>query len=101
LGVYILQFQQFAFKGLTPAHVTVLGSKNDDDVDLIASAIIAYPGNKYAQVMCDATVELPNEGQFIWQHCHQRVVKFVFRCHSWYRRYYKNTHILRSVELYN
>lgn len=71
LGLYILQFQQFAFKGLTPVKVTVLGSKNAEDVDLIASAVIAYPGNKYAQVMCDATVELPNEGQFlfIWQQC--------------------------------
>lgn len=77
LGVYVLQFQQFAFKGLTPVKVTVLGSKNEEDVDLIASAIIAYPGNKYAQVMCDATVELPNEGQFlfIWQHCHQKATE--------------------------
>lgn len=62
IGVYLLQFQQFFFRGLKPQKIVVAGHTNENGVDDAASVIFTYPGGKTAVVSCNATVELPNEG---------------------------------------
>ncbi|KAJ8971448.1 hypothetical protein NQ314_000705 [Rhamnusium bicolor] len=48
LGVYILQFQQYIFRGLKPLKVIASGHLNAEGVDSSISAIITYPGSKTA-----------------------------------------------------
>lgn len=61
LGVYILQFQQFVFRGLKPIDIAVNGHKNEFGTDETTGAIITYPGGKTAVVSTSARVTLPNE----------------------------------------
>lgn len=60
LGVYVLQFQQFIFRGLKPIKVVASGNLNKYGTDANAAAIITYPGEKMAVVSCNATAELDN-----------------------------------------
>lgn len=62
LGCYILQFQQYVFRGLKPIKVTVNGHLNSYGTDESCGAIITYPGGKMAVVSTSARVKLPNEG---------------------------------------
>ncbi|XP_018572901.1 trans-1,2-dihydrobenzene-1,2-diol dehydrogenase-like [Anoplophora glabripennis] len=62
LGVYILQFQQYIFRGLTPVKIAVNGHLNKSGTDESCGAIITYPGGKMAMVSTSARVSLPNEG---------------------------------------
>lgn len=63
IGVYVLQFQQFVFRGLKPKKVIAAGHLNEDGIDVVASAILTYPDNKTAVVSCNATAQMPNEGK--------------------------------------
>ncbi|KAF7287898.1 hypothetical protein GWI33_000245 [Rhynchophorus ferrugineus] len=65
LGIYILQFQQFVFRGLKPVKVLASGHLNDGGVDDSASAILTYPNGKTAVVTCNATAQMTNEGVII------------------------------------
>ncbi|XP_060522738.1 trans-1,2-dihydrobenzene-1,2-diol dehydrogenase-like [Cylas formicarius] len=62
LGIYILQFQQYVFRGLKPIKIAVNGHKNSWGTDESAGAVITYPGGKMAVVSTSARVTLPNEG---------------------------------------
>ncbi|KAJ8924867.1 hypothetical protein NQ315_001022 [Exocentrus adspersus] len=62
LGVYILQFQQYAFRGLKPEKIVVNGHLNDSGTDESCGAVITYPDGKLAIVSTSARVSLPNEG---------------------------------------
>lgn len=61
LGVYMLQFQQFVFRGLTPLKIVTTGHLNASGSDESAGAVITYPGGKMAVVSTSARVVLPNE----------------------------------------
>ena len=65
LGVYILQFQQFVFRGLKPTEIAVNGHKNSAGSDESAGAIITYPGGKMAVVSTSARLALPNEAVIV------------------------------------
>ncbi|KAL1514023.1 hypothetical protein ABEB36_003350 [Hypothenemus hampei] len=65
IGVYILQLQQFAFRGLKQEKFVAAGHLNEFGVDSTASVIITYPGSKTAVVTCNATVQLPNEAVIV------------------------------------
>ncbi|XP_074029708.1 trans-1,2-dihydrobenzene-1,2-diol dehydrogenase [Leptinotarsa decemlineata] len=62
LGVYILQFQQFVFRGLKPIKISVNGHLNSCGTDESCGAVITYPGGKMAVVSTSARIALPNEG---------------------------------------
>lgn len=62
LGIYILQFQQYVFRGLKPVDIAITGHLNSSGTDESAGAIITYPGGKMAVVTTSARVALPNEG---------------------------------------
>ncbi|XP_044257037.1 trans-1,2-dihydrobenzene-1,2-diol dehydrogenase-like isoform X1 [Tribolium madens] len=62
LGVYILQFQQYVFRGLRPIKIAVNGHLNDKKTDESAGVIITYPDGKMAVVSTSARISLPNEG---------------------------------------
>ncbi|RZC41922.1 trans-1,2-dihydrobenzene-1,2-diol dehydrogenase-like, partial [Asbolus verrucosus] len=62
LGVYMLQFQQYVFRGLRPVKIAVNGQLNDQNTDESAAAIITYPNGKMAVVSTSARIALPNEG---------------------------------------
>ncbi|KAL1497331.1 hypothetical protein ABEB36_008313 [Hypothenemus hampei] len=62
LGIYILQFQQYVFRGLKPIEIAINGHKNSQGTDESAGAIITYPDGKMAIVSTSARVSMPNEG---------------------------------------
>lgn len=62
LGVYMLEFQQYVFRGLRPIKIAVNGHLNNQNTDESAAAIITYPEGKMAVVSTSARVSLPNEG---------------------------------------
>lgn len=62
LGCYILQFQQYVFRGLKPLKVVVNGHLNSYGTDESCGVIITYPDGKMAVVSTSARVRLPNEG---------------------------------------
>lgn len=61
LGVYILQFQQYVFRGLKPIKIVINGHLNASGSDESAAAIITYPDGKMAVVSTSARVKMPNE----------------------------------------
>lgn len=61
LGCYILQFQQYVFRGLTPLKITVDGHLNSSGTDESCGVIFKYPNGKMAIVSTSARVKLPNE----------------------------------------
>ncbi|CAG9861030.1 unnamed protein product [Phyllotreta striolata] len=63
LGVYMLQFQQYVFRGLTPTKVAVNGILNNDGVDKCAAAILTYSDDKMAIVSCSAIISTPCEAK--------------------------------------
>ncbi|XP_074029705.1 trans-1,2-dihydrobenzene-1,2-diol dehydrogenase [Leptinotarsa decemlineata] len=65
LGVYILQFQQFAFRGLKPIKISVNGHLNSCGTDESCGAVLTYPGGKMAIVSASARVALPPEGVIV------------------------------------
>ncbi|EFA11517.1 Trans-1,2-dihydrobenzene-1,2-diol dehydrogenase-like Protein [Tribolium castaneum] len=65
LGVYMLQFQQYVFRGLRPINIAVNSHLNDQKTDESAGAIITYPDGKMAVVSTSARVSLPNEGTVV------------------------------------
>lgn len=62
LGIYVLQFQQYVFRGLEPIKVVASGHLNEDGIDSSVSAIVTYPSNKTALVSASALVNLSLEG---------------------------------------
>jgi dihydrodiol dehydrogenase / D-xylose 1-dehydrogenase (NADP) len=62
LGVYMLEFQQYVFRGLRPIKIAVNGHLNNQNTDESAAAIITYPEGKMAVVSTSTRVLLPNEG---------------------------------------
>lgn len=62
LGVYILQFQQYIFRGLTPTKIVVNGHLNESGTDESCGVVVTYPGGKMAVVSTSARVSLSNEG---------------------------------------
>lgn len=65
LGVYILQFQQYALRGLTPTKVVANGHLNAEQVDDVVSAIITYPDRKTAVVTASACAKLSNTARIV------------------------------------
>lgn len=65
LGIYILQLQQYVYKGLKPIKIVSNGHLNKDGVDESANAIITYPGGKTAVLTCNGRVELANEATIV------------------------------------
>ncbi|KAK9880771.1 hypothetical protein WA026_013092 [Henosepilachna vigintioctopunctata] len=76
LGIYILQFQQFVFRGLKPIKVVVAGSLTKDGVDGTSAALISYENGKLASVTCSAEIFLPNEGIIIGTKGMMRLPRF-------------------------
>lgn len=68
LGIYVLQFQQYVFRGLIPSKVVANGHLNEEGVDSSVSAIITYPGSKTAVVSISSLVKLACQGRYeiIW-----------------------------------
>ncbi|KAJ8981245.1 hypothetical protein NQ317_005760 [Molorchus minor] len=62
LGIYILQFQQYIFRGLRPIKIAVNGHLNKCGTDESCGVVITYPEGKMAVVSTSARVSLPNEG---------------------------------------
>ncbi|KAJ8922758.1 hypothetical protein NQ315_007793 [Exocentrus adspersus] len=62
LGIYVLQFQQYVFRGLSPTKIVATGHLNEQEVDNSASAIITYSGNKTALVSVSSLVKLACQG---------------------------------------
>lgn len=65
MGVYVLQFQQFVFRGLKPIRVLATGFLNKGGTDESASAIISYPGGKTALVSTSSRLQCPNEAVIV------------------------------------
>lgn len=65
LGIYILQFQQFAFRGLTPTKVVANGHLNAEGVDEVVSAVITYPNSKTAVVTASAVAQMGNIARIV------------------------------------
>ncbi|CAH1155336.1 unnamed protein product [Phaedon cochleariae] len=65
LGIYILQFQQYVFRGLKPIKVVINGHLNSHETDESCGAIITYPNGKMAVVSASARVALPNEATVV------------------------------------
>lgn len=61
LGVYVLQLQQFVYRGLQPSKVLAGGHLNSQRTDSVANAIILYPEGKTATVTATAIVQAQNE----------------------------------------
>lgn len=61
LGVYVLQFQQFVFRGLKPIKFVCSGHLNEHQTDESFAAIITYEGGKIADVASSARLPLTNE----------------------------------------
>ncbi|KAG5890065.1 hypothetical protein JTB14_003630 [Gonioctena quinquepunctata] len=60
LGVYVLQFQQFVFRGLKPLKLIATGHLNEEGVDISMAAIMTYPGGKTAVMSTSALLNLSN-----------------------------------------
>ncbi|XP_050299032.1 trans-1,2-dihydrobenzene-1,2-diol dehydrogenase-like [Anthonomus grandis grandis] len=76
LGVYILQFQQWVFRGLKPLEVAVSGHKNGAGTDESAGVVLTYPEGKMAVVSTSARVALPNEGLVVGTKGSAKLPKF-------------------------
>lgn len=61
MGCYILQFQQYVFRGLKPIKITSNGHLNVHGTEESCAAVITYPEGKMAVVSVSARVGLPNE----------------------------------------
>lgn len=61
LGVYVLQFQQFVFRGSKPVKFVTSGHLNEYQTDESFAAIITYEGGKIADVAASARLPLTNE----------------------------------------
>ncbi|KAG5897496.1 hypothetical protein JTB14_031118 [Gonioctena quinquepunctata] len=54
LGIYILQFQQYVFRGLKPIKIAVNGHLNSSGTDESVGVVITYPEGKMAVVSTSA-----------------------------------------------
>lgn len=61
LGVYVLQFQQYVYRGLKPQKFLCAGHLNQYKTDESFGAIITYEDGKIADVAASARLPLPNE----------------------------------------
>lgn len=61
LGVYVLQFQQYVYRGLKPKKFVCSGHLNQYETDESFGAIITYEDRKIADVAASARLPLPNE----------------------------------------
>lgn len=61
LGVYVLQFQQFVYRGLTPKSFLADGHLNENKVDESGGVILTYSDKRSASVFVSAAAPLPNE----------------------------------------
>lgn len=76
LGVYILQFQQYVFRGLEPTKVLASGHLNQYGTDVAVSAILTYPEGKTATVTANAGVEMPCEAVVVGTKGTVKIPKF-------------------------
>ncbi|KAF5286219.1 hypothetical protein FQR65_LT02231 [Abscondita terminalis] len=60
IGVYVLQFSQFVYRGLKPTTVVATGHLNKYKVDDSASAVLNYPDGKSSVLTVNARVQLSN-----------------------------------------
>ncbi|KAK5639620.1 hypothetical protein RI129_012112 [Pyrocoelia pectoralis] len=60
IGVYVLQFSQYVYRGLKPESVTASGSLNKYGVDDVASVILMYPNGRTSVLSVNTRVELSN-----------------------------------------
>lgn len=65
MGIYVLQFQQFVFRGLKPVKIVVNGHLNKYGTDETCGAVITYPGGKMASVVTSARIDLPREALIV------------------------------------
>ncbi|KAK5649085.1 hypothetical protein RI129_003977 [Pyrocoelia pectoralis] len=65
LGVYTLQFVQFAYKGLSPINIVAKGTLNENGVDVSSSAIISYKNGKIGIVSTHSKINLTNEARIV------------------------------------
>lgn len=65
LGVYALQLQQWAFKGLKPTKILAGGHLNEYGTDDSSSGILIYPDGKTAIVATSTVIKLTNEAVII------------------------------------
>jgi len=60
IGVYILQFSQYAHRGLKPTSVKSWGHLNKHQTDDRAGAIITYPDGRFSMLSINACAQLSN-----------------------------------------
>ncbi|KAF5276662.1 hypothetical protein FQA39_LY06466 [Lamprigera yunnana] len=60
IGVYVLQFSQFVFRGLKPTNIVSAGHLNQHGVDQSASAILSYPNGGTSVLTINTHVQLSN-----------------------------------------
>ncbi|XP_018332542.2 trans-1,2-dihydrobenzene-1,2-diol dehydrogenase-like [Agrilus planipennis] len=65
LGVYLIQFVQFVFRGLDALEVNAVGHSNEYGVDESCSAVITFPGGKIANISSHSALLLPNEAEIV------------------------------------
>ncbi|XP_056642359.1 trans-1,2-dihydrobenzene-1,2-diol dehydrogenase-like [Diorhabda sublineata] len=63
LGVYLLQFQQYVFRGSKPTKVVASGVLNENGVDSSVAAVLIHEGGKTAVVSASGTVSLSCEAR--------------------------------------
>lgn len=60
IGVYVLQFSQYVFKGLSPVSILPWGHLNKHETDDRASAILSYPGGRFSMLSVNTCAQLSN-----------------------------------------
>lgn len=63
LGVYLLQFQQYVFRGSKPTKVVASGVLNENGVDSSIAAVLTHDGGRTAVVSASGTVSLSCEAR--------------------------------------
>ncbi|KAF2879363.1 hypothetical protein ILUMI_26810 [Ignelater luminosus] len=60
IGVYVLQFSQYVYRGLSPVSVLPWGHLNKHGTDDRASAILTYPGGRFSMLSVNTCAQLSN-----------------------------------------
>lgn len=61
LGVYVLQLQQYVYRGLTPQKIVATGHLNKFETDESAAAVFTYSEGRTAVLSTSARLQMPNE----------------------------------------
>lgn len=65
VGIYVLQFQQFIYRGLKPTKFICAGHLNEYDTDESFSAIFTYSEGRTAVVSASTRLPMPNEAVIV------------------------------------